>query len=84
MKNIGKNKYLASQGNRGEIPLTFILVALFFIGQQIIEGITFRDNISNLAHVVGGIVGGFLGYGLNVQARFDRWKNMQPGDNAGN
>ena len=56
----------------GEIPLTFILVAVFFIGQQVIEGIAVRDNISNTAHIVGGIVGGFLGYGLNVKSRFQR------------
>ena len=59
----------------GEIPLTFILVAVFFIGQQIVEGITVRDNISNVAHIVGGIVGGLLGYGLNVQTRFDKWRS---------
>lgn len=53
---------------QGEIPLTFILVAVFFIGQQIIEGIFVRDNISNLSHIIGGIVGGFLGYGFNVKA----------------
>lgn len=51
----------------GEIPLTFILVAVFFIGQQIIEGITVRDNISNMAHIVGGVIGGFLGYGMNIK-----------------
>ena len=56
----------------GEIPLTFILVAVFFIGQQIGEGLTVRDNISNMAHIVGGIVGGFLGYGLNVRTRYDK------------
>ncbi|MCD8097822.1 MAG: rhomboid family intramembrane serine protease [Lachnospiraceae bacterium] len=49
----------------GEIPLTFILVAVFFIGQQVYEGITVQDNISNMAHIVGGIVGSFLGYHLN-------------------
>ncbi len=58
----------------GEIPLTFILVAVFFIGQQIIEGITVRDNISNMAHIVGGIVGGLLGYFLNVQTKFGSGK----------
>ncbi|MCR5589896.1 MAG: rhomboid family intramembrane serine protease [Lachnospiraceae bacterium] len=51
----------------GEIPLTFILVAVFFIGQQIFEGLTVRDNISNMAHIVGGIVGGALGYVFNVK-----------------
>ena len=58
----------------GEIPITFILVAVFFIGQQIWEGITVQDNISNMAHIVGGIIGGILGYGLNVKTRFDRFK----------
>ncbi len=53
----------------GEIPLTFILVAVFFIGQQVYEGITVQDNISNMAHIVGGIVGSFLGYHLNRRER---------------
>ncbi len=52
----------------GEIPLTFILVAVFFIGQQVFEGLLVRDNISNMAHIIGGIVGGFLGYELNVKS----------------
>ena len=51
----------------GEIPLTFILVSVFYIGQQVFEGVFIRDNISNTAHIVGGIVGGLIGYGLNVK-----------------
>lgn len=57
----------------GEIPITFILVAVFFIGQQIYDGITVRDNISNMAHIVGGITGGVLGYKLNKKSRVERW-----------
>ena len=53
---------------QGEIPLTFILVAVFFIGQQILEGVFVRDNISNLSHIVGGIIGGALGYAFNVRS----------------
>ena len=49
----------------GEIPLTFILVAVIYLGQQIVDGITVRDNISNLSHILGGIVGGAAGYVLN-------------------
>jgi len=49
----------------GEIPLSFILVAVFFIGQQVFEGLTVKDNISNLSHILGGVVGGFCGYILN-------------------
>lgn len=55
----------------GEIPVTFILVAVFFLGQQIYDGITVRDNISNMAHIVGGIIGGLLGYGLNKKSRVE-------------
>ena len=29
----------------GEIPMTFVLVAVFFIGQQIIEGLTVNDSL---------------------------------------
>lgn len=57
----------------GEIPITFILVAVFFIGQQIYEGITVRDNISNMTHIVGGIIGGILGFELNMKSRFSRF-----------
>ena len=48
-----------------EIPLTFILVAAIFLGQQVYEGIMLKDNISNLSHVLGGVVGSVLGYLLN-------------------
>ncbi len=49
----------------GEIPLTVILVAVVFLGQQIYQGIFVDDNISNMAHIAGGIVGGIVGYTLN-------------------
>ncbi len=56
----------------GEIPLTFILVAIIYIGQQIFEGITVSDNISNMAHIVGGAVGAVLGYLLNKKPKYSR------------
>ena len=49
----------------GEGPLTVILVAIIFIGQQIYEGIFVQDDISNMAHILGGIVGAIAGYVLN-------------------
>lgn len=51
--------------NDGEIPLTFILVSVIYIGQQIVEGIAGQDNISQMAHIFGGIVGGIAGFLLN-------------------
>lgn len=53
----------------GEIPITVILVALIFIGQQVYEGIFLRDNVSNLSHVLGGVVGSVAGYKLNVKRK---------------
>ena len=54
----------------GEIPLTFILVAIIFIGQQVYEGIAVSDNISNMAHIVGGLVGAAIGYLLNKKSKY--------------
>ncbi len=50
----------------GEIPVTVILVALIFLGQQIYEAVFLRDNVSNLSHILGGIVGATAGYKLNL------------------
>lgn len=49
----------------GEIPLTFILVAIIYIGEQIYGGVFVRDNVSNLSHILGGAVGTGLGFVLN-------------------
>lgn len=46
----------------GDIPITFILVAVVFLGQQIYEGITLQDNISHMAHIVGGVIGAIVGF----------------------
>jgi membrane associated rhomboid family serine protease len=55
---------LASMANRrGEIPLTLIAVAAIFLGGEIFRAFG-DDEISQMAHLVGGLVGagfGFLG-----------------------
>lgn len=48
-----------------KIPITFILVAVIYIGQQIYSAIFVNDNISNLAHLLGGGMGSLLGYIMN-------------------
>ena len=50
---------------KGEIPVTFILVAIVYLGQQVYDGLFIKDNISNMAHIVGGIVGAIFGYTMN-------------------
>lgn len=48
--------------SNGRIPLTFILVAIIYLGGQIYDGIFVKDNISNFVHIVGGIIGAGFGY----------------------
>lgn len=57
-----------------EISITFILVAAIFIGHQVYEGIAVQNNISNIAHIVGGIVGAIIVYGLNVKAKYGLYR----------
>ncbi|MBR6406182.1 MAG: rhomboid family intramembrane serine protease [Lachnospiraceae bacterium] len=52
-----------------EIPLTFILVTVLYLGQQIYEGIFVSDNVSQLTHIIGGIVGAVFGYLVNRKRR---------------
>ena len=51
--------------NSGEIPITFILVALLYLGQQVYQGIFVQDNVSNLSHIIGGAIGSVLGFWMN-------------------
>lgn len=46
----------------GQIPVTFILVAILYLGQEIYNGIFMSDNISNTAHLIGGLIGSVIGY----------------------
>ena len=55
------------------IPLTFILVAVLYIGQQVYEGIFVADNISQVGHIVGGLVGSVLGFVMN-RAKMSRYQ----------
>ena len=55
--------------HEGEIPITVVLVAVIFIGQEIWRGITVADNVSNFSHILGGAVGSVVGYRLNVKKK---------------
>ena len=54
---------LASMANvrGGEIPLTFIAVAVIYMGGEIIKSFQ-EDQISQMAHLVGGIAGAAFGF----------------------
>ena len=48
------------------VVFAFILVALLYIGQQVWQGVTQRDSISQMSHIIGGITGSVLGFTLNA------------------
>ena len=53
---------LASITGKSEgIPLTLILVAVLWLGQEIYSGIKSADNISQITHIIGGLSGALLG-----------------------
>ena len=39
--------------DQGKIPLTFLLVAVIYIGGQILSAIMVQDSISNTTHIIG-------------------------------
>ncbi len=49
-------------GFSGGIPVTMILVAAMYFGQQIYDIIFVRDNVANFMHLVGGVCGLLFGY----------------------
>ena len=55
------------------IPVTFILVALLYLGREIYDGLTVKDNVSQMAHVIGGAVGSVLGFLLGKAKKKDRF-----------
>ncbi|MEO6130699.1 MAG: rhomboid family intramembrane serine protease [Saprospiraceae bacterium] len=50
-----------TNSKHGEIPLTFILIAILFIGKEVIESLK-ADQISQFAHIMGGICGSVFGF----------------------
>ena len=48
-----------------KLPITFIIVVIIFLGGQVIDGMFVRNNISNMTHILGGMIGGGCGYMLN-------------------
>ena len=45
----------------GGIPLTFILVAILFVGKELMHSFN-NDQISQSAHIIGGLCGSVFGF----------------------
>jgi len=52
--------------NKGEIPLTFILVLILYLGKEFFDSFgsltAAGDSISHFAHIVGGFIGSLFGF----------------------
>ena len=49
------------------IPVTMLIVMAIYIGQEIYNGVIASDNISQITHIIGGILGAI--YGLTMRPR---------------
>ncbi|MCF0112204.1 MAG: rhomboid family intramembrane serine protease, partial [Erysipelotrichaceae bacterium] len=49
-------------GRDNTIPLTLIITLIFYLGSEVYDGLVYADNISQLSHIIGGLVGTFCGF----------------------
>lgn len=47
--------------NKGELPLTFILIMLMYLGKEVFNAFK-SNNISEFGHIIGGLCGSIFGY----------------------
>jgi len=47
---------------QGKLPITVLLVAVLYIGNEVFQGLFTSDNISRLGHIAGGLCG--AGFGI--------------------
>ncbi|HON89714.1 MAG TPA: rhomboid family intramembrane serine protease [Spirochaetia bacterium] len=47
--------------SKGEIPLTFILIVVIYLGREIVNAFQ-TNSVSEFAHIIGGICGSIFGY----------------------
>ena len=53
----------------GRIPLTLILVAVLYLGQEVYAALFVNDNVANFMHLVGGACGTVFGLAWGNQKR---------------
>ena len=46
---------------QGRLPITVLLVAILYIGNEIMLGLFTADNVSRISHILGGICGAVFG-----------------------
>lgn len=75
---ISKNRILGASGivfmliilssftnlQEGKIPITLVMIFLFYIVNEILDGIFKKDNVSHLGHILGAVCGCVFGFGF--------------------
>jgi len=46
---------------QGRLPITVLLVAILYIGNEVIQGLFTVDNVSRISHIIGGLCGAVFG-----------------------
>lgn len=46
----------------GKVPITLILICIFYVINEVISGIFKKDDISHMGHLIGAICGFIFGY----------------------
>ena len=52
---------------QGKLPVTVLLVAVLYIGNEIMLGLFTASNISRISHIVGGLCGAVFGVVVHAQ-----------------
>ena len=55
-----------------QIPLTLIVVAIIYLGGEILNGLFADDSVSQLSHIIGGVIGCGFGYAFKPYGRQKR------------
>lgn len=55
--------------SRGTVPISLILVAILYLGQEIYSMVHYTDNVSHITHVIGGVCGIICGACMGKKGR---------------
>jgi membrane associated rhomboid family serine protease len=51
---------------KGVVPLTFVLVLVVYLGGEVYNAFS-NDNVSQFAHIIGGVFGGIFGFVMGTE-----------------
>jgi len=52
---------------QGRLPITVLLVAILYIGNEVILGLFTTDNVSRISHIIGGLCGAVIGIVIHAK-----------------